>query len=358
MKRKCLILALFLISCVLFLQTGCQEQAKSANEALTAQKKSEAAAETDKPSPRITFENVVYDFGEVGPNRKNTGQIKFTNTGEALLKITKVARCCGVVTKLGKMEYEPGESGTLKVEWNSGPRQSTMRRKLTIHSNDPKTPQTILNLKAKVVLQVDWEPKSLRLFLDKENAGCPKITIKSLDNQPFSILQFKSTADCITADFDSSVEATKFILEPSVNIEAMPKNFKGRININLTHPEGKIATILFSMLPKYTVRPSMIIVWDAQPEKPVVKKIDVLNNYQKDFEIESVTSNRNIIGVKVLEQRKITKGYQLDIELTPPAAEGKTNFMDELSVNIKDGEKLAIRCNGRYSKRKPKPEIQ
>jgi len=358
MKRKCLTVALAMISCVLFLQTGCQEQAKPANEALTAQKKPEAIPEPDKPSPRITFENIVYDFGEVGPNRKNTGQIKFTNTGEALLKITKVAKCCGIVTKLGKMEYGPGESGSLKVEWNSGPWESTIRRKLTIHSNDPKMPQTILTLTAKVVLQVDWKPKSLRLFLDEENAGCPKITINSLDNQPFSILQFKSTADCITADVDSSVEATTFILEPRVNIEAMPKNFKGRININLTHPEGKTATILFSVLPKYTVRPSMIIVWDAQPEKPMVRKVDLLNNYRKDFEIESVTSKDNIIGIKVLEQRKINNGYQLDVELTPPAVENKTNFKDELFVNIKGGEKLAIRCNGRYSKIKPKPKIQ
>ena len=358
MKRKCFIFALVLISCVLFLQTGCQEQAKSANEALKAQTKPEAAAKSNKPTPRITFENAVYDFGEVGPNRKNTGQIKFTNTGKALLKITEVDRCCGIVTNLDKMEYEPGESGALEVAWNSGPRESTMSRKLTIHSNDPKTPETSLSLMAKVVLQVDWEPKSLRLFLNEENAGCPKITINSLDNQPFSILEFKSTADCITADFDSSVEATKFILEPRVNIEAMPKNFKGRININLTHPEGKTATILFSVLPTYTVRPSMIIVWDTEPGKPVVEKIDVINNYHKDFEIESVTSKDNIIGIKVLEQRGIPDGYQLDLELTPPAVENNTSFKEELSVNIKGGEKLSISCNGRYSKIKPKPKIQ
>jgi len=341
----------------LFLQTGCQEQAKSANDALTAQKKS-GAAEFDKPTPEITFENKVFDFGEVGPNRKNTGKIKFTNSGKALLKITKVDRCCGIVTSLDKMEYEPGESGALKVEWNSGPRESTMRRKLTIYSNDPKRPETSLSLIAKVVLQVNWEPKNLRLFLNEENAACPKITINSIDNQPFSILQFKSTADCITADFDSSVEATKFILEPRVNIEAMPKNFKGRININLTHPEGKIATILFSVLPTYTVRPSMIIVWDAEPGKPVVKKIDVLNNYKKDFEIESVTSKYNTIGIKVLEQRKITNGYQLDVELTTPASEDNTSFKEEFSIKIKGGEKLAIRCSGGYSKIKPKPQIQ
>ena len=353
MKRKSLILVLLLISCVLFLQAGCREQAK---EALITQEKPEVVAESDKPSPKITFENEVFDFGEVGPNKKQTGKIKFTNTGEAVLKITKVARCCGVVTRLGKMEYEPGESGELKVEWNSGSRPLTFRRKLTIHSNDPQAPQTIINFKAKVVLQVDWNPKSMKLFLDKENAGCPKITINSTDEQPFSILQFKSIpANFVTADYDSSVEATQFILEPKVNIDAIPKNYKGRININLTHPEGKTASILFSVLPIYTIKPSMIILWDAMPQQPVVKRIDVLNNYRKDFEIESVSSTRNIIGMKVLEQRKITNGYQLDLELIPPAIENKTGFVDELSVNIKGGEKLTVRCNGRYPKTKPGP---
>ena len=354
MERKYLIWILIIISCVLLLQTSCREQAK---EAVITQEKPQAAAEPDKPSPEITFESEALDFGEVSPTKKHTGKIKFTNTGDAVLKITKVARCCGVVTRLGKMEYEPGESGELEVAWNSGSRASTMRRKLVIHSNDPETPQATINIKAKVVLQVDFEPKSLRLFLDEENAGCPKITINSINKQPFSIQQFKSTANCITADYDSSVEATKFILEPKVNIDAIPKNFKGRITINLTHPEGKIAMILFSVMPKYTVRPSMIILWNYEPETPVVRKIDLLNNYRKDFEIESITSKRNIVGVKVLEQRKITHGYQLNVELTPPAAESTKSFTDELSVNIKDGENLTVRCSGRYTKTKPGPVV-
>jgi len=354
MKRKCLVLV-FLISCTLLLQTGCQQETK---EATLIQEKPQVIAEPNKPSPKITFDSDQFDFGKVGPNKKNVGKIKFTNNGDALLEITKVARCCGVVTKLGKMEYEPGESGELEITWNSGSQPVTFRRKLVIHSNDPEKPQTTIDIQAKVVLQVDWEPKSLRLFLDEENAGCPKITIKSIDEQPFSIVQFKSTANCITADYDSTVEATKFVLEPKVNLDAIPKNLKGRININLTHPEGKIATILFSVMPQYTIRPSMIILWNSEPGKPIVRKIDLLNNYRKDFEIESISSKRNIVGVKILEQREITHGYQIDVELTPPAVESTNGFTDELSFNIKGGETLALRCNGRYTKTKPKSEQQ
>jgi hypothetical protein len=327
---------------VLFSQIGCQELAKL----------------TGKSLSEIKFEKMVYDFGEVGPGAKLRGEFKFTNVGEGLLKITKVEKCCGVVTRIDKMKYAPGESGVLQVEWNSGPLESKMSQQLFVHSNDKTNPQTTLTIKALIVLKVAWEPKRLRLFLDEDNAGCPKITISSVDERSFSITGFKSTANCITADFDPTAEATKFVLEPRVDSEKIKKSLKGRVNITFNHPMGKNATLLFSVLPKYTVSPSMIFVWDAQPEQPVVQKISVLNNFQKDFEIESISSKRNIVGMKVLEQRKITNGYQLDLEFTPPAVKNNTDFMDELSVNIKDGEKLSVRCNGYYSVRKPKPEMQ
>jgi len=327
---------------VLFLQIGCQEQAKM----------------TKSLVPEIKFEQMICDFGEVGPSEKITGEFKFTNTGEGLLEITKVGRCCGVVTSLDKMEYKPGESGVLKVEWNSGPQESTMTRQLVVHSNDPNTPSTNLTIKAKVVLQIAWEPKRLKLFLDEENAGCSNITISSIDNQPFSITGFKSTGDCITADYDPSVKATKYVLEPKVDIEKLQKNLKGRINVSLDHQKGNVAILLFSVLPKYTVNPPLLIIFNAEPDKPIIRKISVLNNYGKDFEIESVSSKNGIVAMKLLEQKKIRNGYQLDIEITPPADEGQPRFTGEFYLNIKGGESLSIKCNGYYSKGKSNLETE
>ena len=336
LEIKTLYMTCLICGLVLFLQIGCQEQAKM----------------TGKGSPKITFESLVYDFGEVGPSAKNEGQFKFTNTGEGLLKITKVARCCGVITRLDKMEYAPGESGTLEVEWNSGPLESTMKKNIIVHSNDPNNPATSLTIKAKVVLKVTWEPRKLKLFLDENNAGCPNITISSIDNRPFSITDFKSTADCITADFDPNVKKTEFVVEPKVDMEKLQENLRGRVNISMSHPQGNLATIPYSVLPKYTVNPPLIIIFNAEPEKPILRTISVLNNYHKEFEIESLTSENNIVTLKVQEQKKINNGYQLEVEITPPAADGKTKFTDSLSLNIKGGEKLPIRCNGYYKKTK------
>jgi len=233
-----------------------------------------------------------------------------------------------------------------------------MSRNLVMHSNDPNTPAANLTIKAKVVLQIDWQPKRLKLFLDEDNAGCSEITISSLDDQPFSIKGFKSTADCITVDYDPSVKATKYVLEPKVDDEKLQKNLKGRINITLDHPKGGAAVVLYSVLPKYTVNPPLLIIFNAEPNKPIVRKISVLNNYGKDFEIESVVSKNNIVTMKLLKQKKIRNGYQLEVEITPPAGAGQPRFTDVFSLNIKDGESLPIKCNGYYSKRKPKLQTQ
>ena len=357
MKRNYLILALVFCS-VLILQFGCQEQATTAEKPTTAPEtaaavspeKAEAApGRLDKGAPKITFENIVYDFGQIGLGAgKKVAEFKFTNTGEGLLEIADIERCCGVVTKLDKTEYAPGESGVLKAEYE-GSRPGLDRKILFVMSNDETKPRIALTLKAEVVAKITCEPKRLKLFLGEENAGCPKIVISSLDNQPFTITGFKSTADCITADVDSSVEATKFILDPKVDMEKLKDNLKGHIDINLTHREEKTVEVLFDVLPKYTINPPLIISFNAEPQKPIVRKVWVLNNYGGSFEIESATSKNNT--VKVLSSEKIRNGYQLELEITPPPAEDNTRFSDTFVVKIKDGEELEIVCRGLYARK-------
>jgi len=364
MRLNHLISIIVVINCVLFLQMGCQEQAKLpkepevtllAPEQVTEPEraepeKAEAKPEAVKIGPKITFEKVVYDFGEIGPMIKNTGEFKFTNTGDDLLKITDVERCCGVVTQLSKKEYQPGESGTLKVEYRSSSKAGIMRRQLYVNSNDKTKPKITLTIKAETVPKVSYEPERLQLLLKDENAGCPKITITGLDGQSFSIKGFTSTGNCITADYDPEVSATKFILQPTVDVERLQRNLNGFISVSLTHPQSSSIAIPFSALPRFKIAPPQIIAFNAEPGTPVTRKIWVLNNYGEDFEIESASSQNGII--KVLSQSKIDHGYQFLLEIVPPAAEGQTRFMDTFYVNVKGGQKLAVKFQGFYLRKK------
>ena len=350
MKRKYFALAYLVVGFTLLLQSGCQKDA----EIKTEPEKVEPA-NVSGPQPKIIFATPGHDFGEVSPNKLHTAQINFTNTGEGVLKISKVAQCCSVVATLAdeKKDYAPGESGIMNVEWRSGPQAINFARELVIHSNDMANPAAKVKIQAKVVLNITWEPEQLRLSLDEEKAGSPKVTIRSLDNRPFSITGFKSTGDCMTADFDPTVEAMEFVLEPKVNIEKLRKNLQGRIMIVLTHPDGNAAIIPFDVLARYSVDRPSLLFFNAEPDKPIVTKILVRDSYKKDFGVDSLSSRTGAVGVRILSKIKIKDGYQLEVELTPPASEGKMKFLDEFYLTLEGGQKLSIKCNGYYKKTKP-----
>ena len=360
MKQNSVILPLLTVLAIILLNCGCQEQAKVEEQlkpAPTGDKKMETLVfDPNKPSPKVKFEKVTLDFGKVGPGTKSNGEFKFTNAGDVVLKITKVGQCCGVVTKMEKKEYAPGESGILKITYNAPVRTGRQMRQLVVHSNDKMNPGLKLTIKAEIVAKIACKPEKLKLFFDEENAGCGKLTITSLDDQPFAITGIRSTGNCITAEFDPAVKATKFVLDLKVDMEKIEKNQKGSIDINLTHPEGKLTYVRYDVVPKYTINPQILIVFNAEPKKPIMRKIWIFNNYEEDFEIESTSSKDNTI--KVISQSKVNNGYQFEIEITPPEQKMQRRFTDVFNIDIKGGEKKAITCNGYYVRSKTSPKAK
>jgi len=358
MRRIYLVLIHLVVGCVLTFHIGCQEQAKLTEEPAAAASlspdKKAGAPRPEKASPKITFEKVVYDFGRVGPKTKHYGQFKFTNTGKELLKIKEVETCCSVAVKLEKKEYAPGESGVLKMEYNSTGVTGAKAKKLYVNSNDKASPKVVLTVKADVIQKVIWQPKSLKLLLSEENAGCPEITISSVDKKPFSITAFKSTLECITADVDTSVEASKFVLQPKVDMEKLEKAMRGNVYISVNHPDCEGFGIGFDVLSRFKIDPPLLIVFYVDPQKPIKRYVWILNNYGEDFEIESTSSKEGF--VKVFSRKKIRKSYQLGLEITPPAIEGKGKFTDQFFIKIKGGEQLRIVCQGFYSGKSQKKQ--
>ena len=361
MKCNYLTLAVFTAALVLFLQIGCYQQVCTAEESKTPPSASQPAVEPEKgavpepaddKSPKIRFEKLIHDFGKISPRTTKLCEFEFTNVGEGLLKIDKIKSTCGcTVPELKKKQYYQGESGTIKVQYRPGDSAGITRKRLFVHSNDKTSSKVTLTIKATIVKKVDYEPKRLNLLLKKENAGCGEITLYSLDDQPFAIKQFNSKNNPITADINPSVKKTKFTLQPRVDIEKLQKELNGRINISLTHPECKTVTIPFSTLPEFKINPASIIIFNVKPQKPVERQLWILNNYNEDFEIESVSAKNNTI--KVVWQEKVGKRYRFDLEITPPTSENNQRiFADMFCVNIKGGSKLEILCRGFYSKDK------
>ena len=165
---------------------------------------------------------------------------------------------------------------------------------------------------------MDYKPEVLKLVLRRENGGCPDITLTSLDHRPFSITGFEATANSITAEFDPSAKATEFVLKPKVDLAKLEQNMRGRISINLTHPECNNIELMYDVLPEYTISVPSIMMFGLKAGQAVAREIWILSNYEDDFEIESVLSQKGII--KLVDKTKVEQSVSAPDRGHAPAA--------------------------------------
>ncbi len=301
-----------------------------------------------KDMPIIKVESPTYNFGKVGPGENYNCEFQFQNVGDDILKIERIASTCGcTIPKLNKKEYAPGESGLIEVKFRTPKCEGITTKHLYIYSNDKKKPKLELTIKARVELYVTADLKKLNLSLKEKNAGITPITVISKDGKPFSIKNFASSHNIITANFDPKIEGTKFVLKPKVNIKQLNKYLTGKIKISLTHPRSDHINITYAAKPLFEASCPMFFIRNAKPGRPVIKDIWVKSNYEDPFEIESISSLKQYI--KVISQKQHKNSVKLELQVTPPGQiNNSTYFRDMLKIKLKNGTKLTVRCNGWY----------
>ncbi len=103
-------------------------------------------------APKIVFKEDVHDFGKVPRGPELQYNFKFTNKGNAVLKIERVQTSCGCTgaTVGEKSEYKKNESGEIKITFNTQGRSGHQEKVISVFSNDPETPQKDLKVKCEI----------------------------------------------------------------------------------------------------------------------------------------------------------------------------------------------------------------
>jgi hypothetical protein len=84
----------------------------------------------------VKFEEQQHDFGTVREGEVVSWEFKFTNTGDTLLIISRVVTPCGcTVAEWPKDPIKPGESGKIKVSFDSKGRPGRFNKTITVLSN-------------------------------------------------------------------------------------------------------------------------------------------------------------------------------------------------------------------------------
>jgi hypothetical protein len=296
----------------------------------------------------IKFEKAVHDFGKVPPDSQNECNFVFTNVGTGTLEITGTKGTCKcTVPDLQKKSYAPGESGTLKVSFHAPKFQGATAQNVFVFTNDPNNAKAELEIKAFVQAQVQVEPEKLNLSLVAANGGAKDITLKSIDNENYAITKITSEGNVFKVDFDPNEVSQTHILKPKVNIENLKRYLGGAIMIELNHPTCKTVKVDYVCMREFEASPSAIIVRDAVEKEAQKRTIYLISNYNEKIAIESAVSEKGI--VKVLSQKETENRFEFEVEITPPAREGRLRvFADTLRIKIKDKEQIDVPCRGFY----------
>lgn len=103
-----------------------------------------------KKLPAIAFDKDLHDFGTIKEGEKVTYSFRFKNTGKGDLIIQTASGSCGcTVPEIPEKPIKPGETGYIKVQFNSEGRVGIQEKQVTVVSNTiPNT--TIVKIKAEV----------------------------------------------------------------------------------------------------------------------------------------------------------------------------------------------------------------
>ena len=102
------------------------------------------SAQAQNSGAKIEFKETTIDYGTIEKGADGVRVFEFTNTGNAPLVISKAYSTCGcTVPSPPKDPIAPGESGVIKVKYDTNRSPGPIRKTITVYTNASAEPYTL-----------------------------------------------------------------------------------------------------------------------------------------------------------------------------------------------------------------------
>lgn len=107
--------------------------------------------QTPANGPKIEFEKMEHNYGQIQKDGDGNCQFTFTNNGTEPLILSNVRASCGCTSPSWTKEpVMPGQTGTIKVSYNTH-NVGGFTKTITVTSNAVDNPRVVLKIKGNVV---------------------------------------------------------------------------------------------------------------------------------------------------------------------------------------------------------------
>jgi hypothetical protein len=177
---------------------------------------------------QLAWEKTELDLNPAAGAEAVIATFKYENKGTTPINIKAVRTSCGCTTAaLAKNDVAPGEKGEIVATLKIGDRTGMQQKTVTVETDDPKTPSTVLTFKAMIAQVLDLQPAFV--FWQANEKPDPKI-IMAKAGKGVTIKSLEVTSS--SPDFIAKVEPGAGPGEFKINVT--PKDTAHQSTANLT----------------------------------------------------------------------------------------------------------------------------
>jgi hypothetical protein len=265
-----------------------------------------ALPQLDRQGPRIQFGATNYDFGKIKAGELVKHVYTFTNTGDEPLEINAVRPGCGCTTATEwTHKVEPGQGGTIALQFDSTKFSGPVHKLVTVTSNDKQQPNVNLQLSGTVWKEYEIIPPYPVLTVGPEatNASVNVRVISNLE-EPVAI----SACTSSNPDFGAVIVRTNVPgKEYLLRIIALPHTNSGSVQakvvLNMSSTNVPVIEVPFwaNLLPVITLSPPEILLPASPLPNKATPTLLLQNNTSKPFALSETALNVPGIEFKVTE---------------------------------------------------------
>lgn len=303
-------------------------------------------------TPKIQFDQTIYDFGKTSVVETIVGTFKFKNVGDGVLKLEPPKPSCGcTIVSLKPDTLQPGGSGELAFTFNLGRARANMEKHILVKSNDPQTPEVTLIIKVDYTPLYDTNPMALMVNLAFGMNKTEQFTaVTRTDGKPLRILRLEASKPWITAQVEPGAKAdgSSARIRIAIQRDGPPRRFNEYVHLYAADQTNGPASSIYLyglFMGEVSVSPEALY-WSVtgaaqtptdRPEAMAMRRLTVRSATGQALVLKNPQST--IPGIHVeLVPKESGKVYELVAKLDAPpnqTVSGKVSFETSVAAQPK-----------------------
>ena len=275
--------------------------------------------------PRIVFATPVYDFGQVKGGEVVKYAYVFSNAGNAMLQVSNVQVACGCTTA-GEWtkQVEPGKTGSIPIQFNSGSYSGAVGKPITVTCNDTNQPTVVLQIKGTVWRAIDVTPQFAVLNVAADApSNATTVRIVNNDQAPLTLSAPESNNRMFAAELRTNQPGKDFEMVVK-SVPPLEQNLYGQITLKTSSTNMPVITLTAyaNVQQAVMVMPSQIALPTAPLANALSTTISILNNGTNALVLSEAKASDKSVDLQLKEIQAgrlftLTANFPAGFEIAP-----------------------------------------